>query len=63
MWTRIVREAGQHAARQVIARSAAIEAGDFEAAESRQYLDDSIEAAADVMVAVMETLGYPHLGT
>ena len=63
MWSRIVRDAGQHAARQVIARSAAIEAGDFEAAESRQYLDDSIEAAADVMVAVMETLGYPHLGT
>lgn len=63
MWTRIVREAGQHAARRLIARAAAIEAGDFEATESRQYLDDSIEAAADVMVEVMETIGYPRLGT
>ncbi len=63
MWTRIAREAGQHAARRLIARAGAIEAGEFEATESRQYLDDSIEAAADVMVAVMETLGYPHLGT
>ncbi len=63
MWTRIVREAGQHAARQLIARQAAIAAGDFEAAESRQYLYDSIEAAAAIMVEVMEILGYPRLGT
>jgi fructose/tagatose bisphosphate aldolase len=63
MWTRIAREAGQHAARQLIARREAIEAGDFEATESRQYLVDSIEAAAAVMVEVMEIIGYPHLGT
>jgi len=62
MWTRIAREAGQHAARGVIARQAAIEAGDFEAAESRQYLFDSIEKAAEIMVEVMETLGYGRLG-
>jgi fructose/tagatose bisphosphate aldolase len=63
MWTRIAREAGQHAARQLIARREAIEAGDFEAAESHQYLYDSIEAAAAVMVEVMEIIGYPRLGT
>jgi fructose/tagatose bisphosphate aldolase len=61
MWTRIVREAGQHAARQLIARQNAIEAGDFEASESHQYLVDSTERAADIMVEVMETIGYPHL--
>ena len=61
MWTRIAREAGQHAARQLIARAGAIEAGDFEATESRQYLDDSVEAAADIMLEVMETVGYPRL--
>ncbi|HVO43818.1 MAG TPA: class II fructose-bisphosphate aldolase, partial [Aggregatilineales bacterium] len=61
MWTRIVREAGQHAAKQLLARQAAIEAGDFEAIESRQYLADSIEAAADIMVDVMELIGYPKL--
>jgi fructose/tagatose bisphosphate aldolase len=63
MWTRIAREAGQHAARQLIGRQEAIEAGDFEATESRQYLVDSIEAAAAVMVEVMEIIGYPRLGT
>jgi fructose/tagatose bisphosphate aldolase len=61
MWTRIVREAGQHAARQLIARQSAIEHGDFEATESRQYLEDSIEAAADIMLDVMERVGYPKL--
>jgi fructose/tagatose bisphosphate aldolase len=61
MWTRIVREAGQFAAQRLIARQEAIHAGEFEAAESRQYLHDSIEAAADIMVEVMETLGYPRL--
>ncbi len=61
MWTRIVREAGQYAAKQLIARQDAIRAGDFEAAESRQYLDDSIEAAAQIMMEVMETIGYARL--
>jgi fructose/tagatose bisphosphate aldolase len=61
MWTRIVREAGQYAARQLIARQNAIEAGDFEATESHQYLIDSTEQAAQIMVEVMELIGYPHL--
>ena len=62
MWTRIVRTAGQYAAAQLFERRAAIEAGDFEATESRQYLVDSIESAAASMVQVMELLGYPDLG-
>lgn len=61
MWTRIVREAGQYAARQLIARQERIMAGDFEAAESNQYLRDSIEASARVMVDILETLGYARL--
>ncbi|MHB8628778.1 MAG: class II fructose-bisphosphate aldolase [Aggregatilineales bacterium] len=61
MWTRIVREAGQHAAKKLIARQAAIEAGEFEATESHQYLQDSTEAAADIMVEVMEQISYPKL--
>lgn len=61
MWTRIVREAGQHAAERLIARQDAIRAGDFEAAESRQYLADSIERAAEIMMEVMETIGYARL--
>jgi fructose/tagatose bisphosphate aldolase len=63
MWTRVAREAGQHAARKLMARKDAIEAGDFEASESRQYLYDSTAAAASVMAEVMELIGYPRLGT
>jgi fructose/tagatose bisphosphate aldolase len=61
MWTRIVREAGQVAASRLLSRADKIAQGDFEATESRQYLDDSLEAAAEVMVGVMETLGYAQL--
>lgn len=61
MWTRIVREAGQYAAAQLVARQDAIRAGDFEACESRQYLDDSIECAAGIMMEVMEKIGYAKL--
>jgi fructose/tagatose bisphosphate aldolase len=61
MWTRIVREAGQYAAEQLVGRMDAIRAGDFEACESRQYLDDSIEEGARIMMEVMETVGYGRL--
>ena len=61
MWTRIAREAGQYAAQQLIARQSAIEAGDFEATESHQYLINSTERAAQIMVEVMELIGYPNL--
>ena len=62
MWTRIVREAGQVAARRLFERHDAVERGDFEACESRQYLTDSLETAADIMVEVMTLLGYGRLG-
>jgi fructose-bisphosphate aldolase class II len=61
MWTRIAREAGQHAARKLIERQDAIEAGDFAATESHRYLMDSIEAAAAVMESVLEQIGYARL--
>ncbi len=61
MWTRIARESGQYAARQLQKRSSLIEQGDFEAAESRQYLDDSIEKAAEIMEGVLDILGYARL--
>ncbi|MCA9902643.1 MAG: class II fructose-bisphosphate aldolase [Anaerolineae bacterium] len=62
MWTRIVREAGQVATQRLFERRDAVERGDFEATESHQYLTDSVETAADIMVEVMELLGYARLG-
>lgn len=62
MWTRIAREAGQHAARRLVERQEAIWAGDFEAAESHRYLMDSIEAAAQIMESVLDLIGYARLG-
>ena len=62
VWTRIAREAGQYAARRLVERQEAIWAGDFEAAESHQYLRDSTEAAADVMESILELLNYARLG-
>jgi fructose/tagatose bisphosphate aldolase len=56
MWTRIAREAGQYAAERLIADREAIAAGDFEATESRRYLMDSTEKAAEVMLETMELL-------
>ncbi|NPV53510.1 MAG: hypothetical protein HPY71_08290 [Firmicutes bacterium] len=61
MWTRIAREAGQYAAGQLVARKSLIDAGEFEAAESRQYLYDSIEQAARIMEDILEILGYARL--
>ena len=62
MWTRIVREAGQYAAKQLMERLPAIEIGDFEACEGRRYLNDSIDKAADIMYGVLQSLGYARLG-
>lgn len=61
MWTRIVREAGQYAAAQLIARQEAIATGDFEATESHKYIEDSTLRAADIMLEVMESIGYARL--
>jgi fructose/tagatose bisphosphate aldolase len=61
MWTRIARESGQYAARRLIDRGGPIEKGDFEATESRQYLDDSVDRAADIMERILDVLGYADL--
>ncbi len=58
MWTRIAREAGQAAAEKLVARMDKIQQGDFEATESRAYLHDSIERAAEIMEEVLGLLGY-----
>jgi fructose/tagatose bisphosphate aldolase len=62
MWTRIVREAGQYAARRLAERMDRVRQGDFESSESKQYLFDSIEKAADIMEETLELLGYKNLG-
>ena len=38
-----------------------INRGDFEATESKQYIYDSIEKAADIMEGILEVLGYKNL--
>ncbi len=58
MWTRIAREAGQHAARNIASKINDIQKGSFEAAESRQYIHDSIEKAAEIMEDVLDVLSY-----
>jgi fructose/tagatose bisphosphate aldolase len=61
MWTRIVREAGCYAADRLVERLPKIHKGDFEAAESRQYIFDNIDKAADIMQHLMELFGYGKL--
>lgn len=58
MWTRIAREAGQHAAEKLVGRLDSINKGNFEATESRQYIFDSVEKAADIMEEILDILGY-----
>jgi fructose/tagatose bisphosphate aldolase len=61
MWTRIARESGQYAAQKLVERMDQIMNGDFESSESRQYIFDSIEKAADIMEETLELLGYINL--
>lgn len=61
MWTKIAREAGQYAASRLASRADALASNDFEAAESHQYLMDSVDKASDLMVAILEALNYPNL--
>jgi len=61
MWTRIVREAGQYAAKRLMERYPLIESNNFEACEAKQYIDDNIEAASEFMVRVLESIGYNKL--
>ncbi|MDR1797534.1 MAG: class II fructose-bisphosphate aldolase [Clostridiales Family XIII bacterium] len=61
MWTRIVRESGQYAAKRLAGRLDRIEAGDFEATEATAYINDNIEESARVMEHIMDGLGYGNL--
>ena len=61
IWTRIVREAGQYAAKRIVERMEKIDKGDFESAESKQYLYDSTEKAAEIMEETLGILGYRNL--
>lgn len=61
MWTRIAREAGQHAAAGIMARYASIRSGDFESCEARRYIYDSIDKASEIMKEVLGSLGYAGL--
>lgn len=61
MWTRIVREAGQAAAESIVKRIDKIRKGDFQAAESMQYIYDNIDNAVEIMEHMMILFGYPNL--
>lgn len=61
MWTRIVRESGQFAAKQLMERYASVEKGDFESTEAKRYLDDNIEKASAIMKDVLASLAYANL--
>jgi fructose/tagatose bisphosphate aldolase len=58
MWTRIAREAGQYAAKQLESRREEVAKGIFDAAEANQYIRDNVEMAADIMTEMMELFGY-----
>ncbi len=62
IWTRIAREAGQAAAESVVRRIESVRKGEFEAADTRQYVDDATDAAAAIMEDVLDKLGYAKLG-
>ena len=61
MWTRIVRESGQYAAKKLLSRYAQIENGDFEACESLSYINDNIDEAVRIMKGVLAQLNYGTL--
>jgi fructose/tagatose bisphosphate aldolase len=60
MWTRIAREAGQHAAQKLMERIEDVRAGVFDAAEANTYIRDNVERAADIMCEMMELFGYAN---
>lgn len=61
MWTRIARESGQYAARRLMERMDAVEAGVFDAADTMAYLRDATQEAARIMEDVYDRLGYGKL--
>jgi hypothetical protein len=61
MWTRIVREARQYAAKRFIERYPNIGKGVFEACEGKRYIYDMTEKAAEIMESILSVLGYAKL--
>jgi fructose/tagatose bisphosphate aldolase len=61
MWTRIVRESGQYAAKRLMERADRMAANDFEACEATAYINDNIDKAAEIMEGILEQLGYAFL--
>ena len=61
MWTRVVRESGQYAAKKLVERYPLIEKNNFEACEAKQYINDNIDKAAEIMEQVLESIGYGKL--
>ena len=61
MWTRIVRESGQYAAKRILERYPQIEGNNFEACEAKMYIDDNIDCASEIMAQVLEAIGYTKL--
>jgi len=61
MWTRVVRESGQYAAKKLMERYPLIEKNNFEACEAMQYINDNIDKATEIMEQVLESIGYGKL--
>jgi fructose/tagatose bisphosphate aldolase len=61
IWTRIAREAGQAAGEKLAARLTSLRGGDFESADSRAYLDDATDRAAEIMEETLDRLGYARM--
>jgi hypothetical protein len=61
MWTRIVREAGQYAAEQLLKRIEQVREGNLVSADPYQYLCDATASSATLMMDVFDVLGYARL--
>jgi hypothetical protein len=59
-YIRIVREAAIYAANKLYNRIDKIRAGNFDAAESLQYINDNIDKVAEITEEIMEYLNHPN---
>jgi fructose/tagatose bisphosphate aldolase len=57
-WTRIVREAGQFAAEELVGNIDPIRSGEFEFADPRAFIRNATDKAALVMEELMGIMGY-----
>lgn len=49
-----------YAAENTVKRIGEIRSGDFNSAEANRYIRDNIEKASDIMIEMMELLGYAN---